>query len=129
MEILRLFYEKPGKQAKDEQSTMKLPVDIIQRLYKHPTVFNTSTPQGLVNMVIFEVILYFCRRGQENLHELTIHHFTIKRDENNVTFVEKAISELTTIHQGVTSEEEGTGGKMNETGLELCPVASFEKYL
>jgi hypothetical protein len=108
MEILRLFYEKPGKQAKDEQSTMKLPVDIIQRLYKHPTVFNTSTPQGLVNMVIFEVILYFCRRGQENLHELTIHHFTIKRDENNVTFVEKAISELTTIHQGVTSEEEGT---------------------
>jgi hypothetical protein len=129
MEILRLFYEKQGKQAKDEQSTMKLPVDIIQRLYKHPTVFNTSTPQGLVNMVIFEVILYFCRRGQENLHELTIHHFTIKRDENNVTFVEKAISELTTIHQGVTSEEEGTGGKMNETGLELYPVASFEKYL
>ena len=75
MEILRLFYEKPGKQAKDEQSTMKLPVDIIQRLYKHPTVFNTSTPQGLVNMVIFEVILYFCRRGQENC--IVHQHFLV----------------------------------------------------
>ena len=48
---------------------------IIQHLYKHPIVFNTSTPQGLVNKVIFEVILYFCRRGQENC--IVHQHFLV----------------------------------------------------
>jgi hypothetical protein len=34
-------------------------VEDIQRLYNHPIVFNTSTPGGLVNKVIFEIMLYF----------------------------------------------------------------------
>ena len=52
-----------------------LPVHIIQHLYKHPIVSNTSTSQGLVNKVIFEVISYFCRRGQENC--IVHQHFLV----------------------------------------------------
>jgi len=45
--------------------------------------------------------------------------------------VEKVTSELDKNHQGNSSnnEPEGTSGKMYATRNEICPVASFEKYL
>ena len=42
----------------------------MQKLYSHPHVFNTDIPSGLLNKVLFEILLYFCRRGQENVREM-----------------------------------------------------------
>ena len=45
-----------------------LTVDDLRKLYNHEFVFNVNVPQGLLNKVVFEIMFYFCRRGQENLH-------------------------------------------------------------
>ena len=85
-----------------------------------------------MNKLIFEVILYFCRRGQENLHPLKVSDFEIKIGADRYKYVQKITSELDKNHQGnsVISDIEGTGGKMYETsGNAMCPVASFAKYL
>lgn len=42
----------------------------LKMLYEHPLVFNTSTPQGLVNKTMFETILYFLQKG--SIKSLTI---------------------------------------------------------
>jgi hypothetical protein len=80
--------------------------------------------------LIFEVILYFCRRGQENLHILS--DFESKIGADRYKYVQKITSELDKNHQGnsVISDIEGTDGKMYETpGNAMCPASSFEKYL
>ena len=48
----------------------------IDQLYKSG-VFDESTPQGLQYKVFFELMLFICRRGRENLRELTPDHFKI----------------------------------------------------
>jgi len=70
----------------------------LKRLYEHVLAFNTDTPQGLLNKTVFEIILYFCRRGQENLPDLKVSDFQIGVDENGTKFVEKTKSELTKNH-------------------------------
>ena len=76
--------------------------------------------------------MYFCRRGQENLHILKVSDFEIKIGTDRYKYVQKITSELDKNHQGngVISDIEGIGDQMYETsGNAMCPVASFEKYL
>ncbi|XP_076107936.1 uncharacterized protein KIAA1958-like isoform X3 [Mytilus galloprovincialis] len=101
----------------------------LRMLYEHPLVFNTSTPQGLLNKTIFETILYFCRRGQENLSQLKVDEFKVDSDQKGQMYVRKLTTELTKNHQGTTNEPEGSGGMMYATGTDRCPVKSFVKYL
>lgn len=105
-----------------------LTVEDLKKLYGHHFIFNTNTPQGLLNKVVFEIMFYFCRRGQENLHNLRVQDFEII-NSNEQKYVQKVTSELSKNHQGITNEIEGTGGRMYATNSELCPVQSFEKYL
>ena len=44
--------------------------------------FNTATPKGLQNKVWFKVMLFFCRRGRENLRELQSDSFRMHLAEN-----------------------------------------------
>ena len=78
--------------------------DII-KLYSHPRVFNPSIPSGLLNKVFFEIILYCCRRGQENLREMKPDDFETKTDDDGKQYICKVTSELTKNHQGVESED------------------------
>lgn len=99
----------------------------LKMLYEHP--LNTSTPQGHLNKTISETILYFCRRGQENLPELKVDEFKVDSDHKGQMYVCKLTTELTKNHQGTSNETEGTGGMMYVTGTDRCPVRSFVKYL
>ncbi|CAG2234023.1 KCTD1_15 [Mytilus edulis] len=102
----------------------------IVKLYNHPRVFNPNIPTGLLNKVFFELILYFCRRGQENLRDLKVSDFDILTDDSGKRYVSKVTSELTKNHQGDQTEEfEPEGGRMYETKTAMCPLASFVKYL
>lgn len=118
-----------GKGTVDHHAPISL--EDLKKLYKHFCVFTTDTPFGLVNKVIFEIILYFCRRGQESLANLKVTNFAIKTSVDGVKYVHKITSELDKNHQGNTStnDPEGTGGKMYATGNDICCVLSFEKYL
>jgi hypothetical protein len=53
----------------------------IKRLYEHSYVFNATSPSGLLNKVWFEVLLYFCRRGQENLRDMEPSDFEVSTDD------------------------------------------------
>jgi hypothetical protein len=88
-----------------------------------------NTPVGLQNKVQFDIRLYFCRRGMENIPNMTKSTFEIKTDaKSSSRYATKAKDELTKNHRG--TDKENTAGIMPETpGSELCPVRSFEKYI
>ncbi|XP_071138463.1 uncharacterized protein KIAA1958-like [Mytilus edulis] len=119
---------KEGKgQIKHKKSVDK---GDIKKLYEHPRTFNVNSPSGLLNKVWFEVLLYFCRRGQENLREMKPQDFKISKDDEGKEYVHKISSEMTKNHQGVDEEDfEPEGGRMYATGTPMCPVLSFKKYL
>lgn len=61
---------------------------------------STNTPVGLQNKVQFDIRLYFCRRGMENIHAMTKSTFEIKTDpKTGLRFVIKAMDELTKNHR------------------------------
>ena len=55
----------------------------IRKLCHQTYLMNPDTPQGLLNKVLFETILYFCRRGRENIRDLEASDFEIKVDADN----------------------------------------------
>ena len=70
---------KEGKGQVEHKRTIKK--GDIKRLYEHSYVFNTTSPSGLLNKVWFEVLLYFCRRGQENLRDMEPSDFEVSMDD------------------------------------------------
>ena len=93
-------------------------------MYLYPT-----TPVGLQNKVQFDIRLYFCRRGMENIAGMTKITFEVKTNhKSGLKFVTKAKDELTKYHRG--NDKEKTSGIMPENpGSEYCPVLSVEKYI
>eukprot|EP00057_Strongylocentrotus_purpuratus_P018990 XP_011673464.1 PREDICTED: uncharacterized protein KIAA1958-like [Strongylocentrotus purpuratus] len=99
----------------------------LQKLYSS-TVFDQDTPSGLQAKVWFEIALYFCRRGRENLRELNKDHFKIETDENGHEFVTQNVDEMTKKTREDNLSSRTDGGRMYSTGRADCPVASFKKY-
>ena len=99
----------------------------IRKLYHQTVYMSLDSPQGLLNKVLFETILYFCRRGRENIRKLDSSVFEIKYDADGRKYITKVKSEQTKNHQGTTNEDESDGGRMYATGSIMCPVSSFEK--
>ena len=64
----------------------------VVKLYNHPRVFNPNIPSGLLNKVFFEITLYFCRRGQENLRIMKPNDFETKTDDNGKRYTCKVTS-------------------------------------
>ncbi|MGH0133412.1 UNVERIFIED_CONTAM: hypothetical protein FKN15_029669 [Acipenser sinensis] len=106
----------------------------LRKLYTS-SVFNTSTPFGLLNKVWFETCMYFCTRGRENQRELEEDSFGLAVDEDGRKFVyfkalgpyHKSRSASWTKKRTVSDEENLP--RMYETGTEFCPYASFVKYI
>ncbi|XP_063404526.1 uncharacterized protein LOC134687991 [Mytilus trossulus] len=98
-----------------------------EKLYKS-VYFSTHTPTGLFNKVQYDIRLYFCRRGAENMHTMTKSTFALKTDPNTgMRYIEKILDELTKNHRG--NDKETTSGVMPEaTGSMYCPVDSFIRY-
>ena len=88
----------------------------IRKLYKQTMYMSPDSLQGLLNKVLFETILYFCRGGRENIRELDSSVFEIKYDADGRKYIVKVKSEQTKNHQGTTNEDESDGGRMYATG-------------
>ena len=72
-------------------------------------------------------MLFFCRRGRQNVRELKKEDFCIETDSLGVRYVCKVKDELTKNRR--ENDEAQKTQSMFETGGPLCPVRSFEKYL
>lgn len=72
-------------------------------------------------------MLFFCRRGRQNLRELKKEDFSICTDSSGVRFVCKVKDELTKNRR--ENDEAQESQTMFETGGPFCPVLSFEKYV
>lgn len=83
-----------------------------EKLYKS-VYFSTHTPTGLFNKVQYDIRLYFCRRGAENMHTMTKSTFALKTDpDTGMRYIEKILDELTKNHRG--NDKETTSGVMPE---------------
>ena len=72
-------------------------------------------------------MLYFCRRGRNNLRELIKTDFSFSTDRKGARYVCKTTDELTKNQQ--ENDEGFDGGVMFEKPGPHCPVASFERYM
>ena len=77
--------------------------------------------------VFFEVMLYFCRRGRQNLRELKKTDFSFSTDGKGAKYVCKTTDELTKNRR--ENNEGFEGGVMFEKPGPHCPVVSFERYI
>lgn len=67
----------------------------IQKLYTSMHL-SINTPQGLLNKVQFDVRMFFCRRGNENMHGMTKNTFQVFTNENTGRkYIKKVVDELT----------------------------------
>ena len=98
-----------------------------------------KSPDGyrLRETVMFYIIYFFCRRGQENLYEMTKNHFVL-RFENGVRFLEQNVDELDKNHRENYDKQANQGkmyerpGKLNLLDLNVIkpvhvPILSTEK--
>ncbi len=63
------------------------------------TSFDTSTPRGLQEKVLLNIIFYLCRRGQENLTDMTKRTFNVFTDANGRRYVTPTKDELDKNHR------------------------------
>ena len=110
------------------QTQHKPPInkDDIKKIYESG-LFSLATPATLQNKVFFEIMLFFCRRGRQNLRELRKEDFCVRTDSSGVKFVCKVKDELTKNRR--ENDEAQESQTMFETGGPFCPVLSFEKYI
>lgn len=98
----------------------------LKKLYDSD-VFALTHPVSLQHKVFFDIMLFFCRRGQENLRKLTIHDFRVNTNANGIEYVEKVTDEMTKNRRENNDSEDVA--LMEATGKEDCPVASYKLYL
>ena len=68
--------------------------DDIKKLYESG-LFALNNPDTLQNKVFFEVMLYFCRRGRQNLRDLKKNDFLVEIDPSKTKYVSKLKDKLT----------------------------------
>ena len=79
----------------------------LKKLYES-TAFGLNDPEKLQNKVFFEVMLYFCRRGRQNLRQLKKTDFSFNTDSTGARYVSKA-----------TVNWQKTAGKMMKVLMEV----------
>ena len=98
----------------------------LKKFYES-SVFCLNDPEKLQNKVFFEVMLYFCRRGRQNLRQLKKTDFLFNTDGTGARYVCKTTDELT---KNRREDDEGFDrGVVYEKPGPNCPMASFELYL
>ena len=100
----------------------------LRKLYECG-VFNLGEPaRTLQNKVFFEIMLYFCRRGRQNLRELKIKDFSLTKDDKGARYVSKSGDELT---KNRREDDEGFEGgmmfEMTRTPVSRCFVGTLHK--
>ena len=100
--------------------------DDLVKLYSS-VLLNQNTPIGLAKKVQFDIHLFFCRGGAENMHGMSKNTFKVTKI-NGRDAVVLSISEASKNHRD--DKDAAFGGFMPSfPSSDLCPVKSFTKYL
>ena len=91
------------------------------------TAFGVNDTEKASIQSFFEVMLYFCGRGRQNLRQLKKTKFSFYTESTGARYVWKATDELT-INRS-EDDERLDGGLMNEKPGPNCPLVSFGLYL
>ena len=103
----------------------------LRHLYRH-LVENKNTPAGLLQKVWVDIMLYFIRRGRENLRDMSKNTFVVGVDASGTRYVEQATGEVDKNHPdplGAGNDDTNGEGRMYATGRDSCPVESYLKYI
>jgi hypothetical protein len=74
--------------------------DDLKKLYSSENVaFNIDTPAGLQMKVWFDLMFFLCRRGRENLRNMTKGTYRVDQDSSGREFVYQAIDEADKNHR------------------------------
>ena len=94
-----------------------------------------NSPRSLQTKVQFDIRYYFCRRGGENIHEMTPETFELQFDvDTRIAYVKKRKDKQTKNHKEC-DQEIVTGFMPQMLDIttaqphKLCPVRSFEIYI
>ena len=70
----------------------------LKRLFQSGA-FSTDHQKTLLNKVVFEIMLCFCRHGRQNLRQLKKSLFRVFKDASAKKYVAKVVDELTKNHR------------------------------
>ncbi|XP_069461384.1 uncharacterized protein KIAA1958-like isoform X2 [Ambystoma mexicanum] len=115
--------KKEGKDAAESHPAIS-PID-MQKL-KNSKVLNTSTPEGLIRTVWFNIQIHFARRGRKGQRELPANAFKIMTDPQGFKYATLAFDEKT---KSLADPREYRGIMYASGRKEQCPVLALEKYL
>lgn len=90
-------------------------------------ILDDDDPQQLQWLMFFYILLYFCRRGIENLSTMLKDKFIIKKINGSDCLVNNKC-EITKNHREREIMRED-GGIIHETNTQKCPVKMFKKYI
>lgn len=89
---------------------------------------NPNTPIQLQNLLWLYIMLFFCRRGSENIHLMTKKTFKVMTTEKGRRYLKQVVDEETKNHKWDSNES--IGGRMFEiSGSERCPIVLYEKMI
>jgi hypothetical protein len=101
--------------------------DDLMKLYDIKYL-NPQTAEGLARKVQFDIRVYMCRSGSENIYDMKKEKFCIKYDTDmKLKYIVLASDEKSKNHSYI--DKEIVSGIMPQTNDIMCPVASFERYL
>ena len=92
--------KKKGKRATEHKPVISQ--EDLLKLYdtnNENVVFNTSCPAGLQRKVWFDIMFYLCRRGRENLRQMSKSTFAVACGANGVEYVYQVLDEADKNHQ------------------------------
>ena len=96
---------KNHREANNEVVTGFMPQILTDNGTPHKVMDPDAGNKQLQNKVMFDIRYYFCRRGGENMHEMTKKTFELKYDQDTkIAYVEKVQDELTKNHREANNE-------------------------
>lgn len=95
----------------------------LVKLYDY---FDLDNNIKLQEKVFFDIVLYFGRRGRENIQNLKISDFAATTDTTGSIYIFLAHDELTKNHQEDSNTSDGRMFSILDD--EMCPVKSYMKY-
>ena len=118
-ESVQVKAKKSGKGA--TRSTPQISdTDLIKiGAYFHVDHVTTPNPRILRHTVQFFIMYFFCRRGQENLYEMTKDHFELCVDPSGEEYVIQKLDEKDKNH-GINDTEFANQAKMYAAPGALC---------